>query len=156
MDISPGHYFPSGASFLISNAVAFRRFNTGRLVCNLDSVTDNVFTNCSELGLCGRPLSDDSEIFLPLSKDMFLPESLEAEADLKQAERQRPSTEACQAQKGTQRWVALLQSLLTINGDNLKAKPCIVLNLTGYIEDVGCAVSWQNYWWEFECRGNTI
>ncbi|CAK9098294.1 Uncharacterized protein SCF082_LOCUS46069 [Durusdinium trenchii] len=103
-------------------------------------MAENVFTTSSELGLCGRPLQFDDDILLPLSKDMILPESLDTESDLKQAERQRPSHEACQAQKGTRRWEALLQSMLTINGENMKGKPCIVLNLTGYIEDVGCAV----------------
>ncbi|CAK9046969.1 Uncharacterized protein SCF082_LOCUS26372 [Durusdinium trenchii] len=116
------------------------RFSSGRLVCNVDSTSENVFVTASELGLCGRPLSTDDDITLPLSKDMLLPESLDPEADLKQAERQRPSNEACQAQKGTKRWMALLRSLLTVNGENMKHKPCIVLNLTGYIEDVGCAV----------------
>ena len=122
-----------------------RRFNAGRLVTNLDSASENIFATASELGLCGRPLQMDSEITLPLSKDMLLPESLDVDADLKQAERQRPSNEACQAQKGVQRWIALLQSLLTTSGDTLRGKPCIVLNLTGYIEDVGCAVSWRCY-----------
>lgn len=119
-----------------------RRFNTGRLVCNVDGAADNVFINSSELGLCGRPLQYQEEIILPRSKDMLLPESFDEEADLKQSERQRPSVEATQAQKGTQRWIALLQSLLTMSGAVLKGKPCIVINLTGYIEDVGCAVSW--------------
>ncbi|CAK9022588.1 Uncharacterized protein SCF082_LOCUS15851 [Durusdinium trenchii] len=92
------------------------RFNSGRLVGNLDGAQENVFLTTSELGLCGRPLQGEEDIVLPLSKDMLLPESLDAESDLKQAERQRPSIEACQAQK-------------------LKDKPCIILNLTGYIED---------------------
>lgn len=73
---------------------------------------------------------------------MLLPESLDEESDLKQSERQRPSSEATQAQKGTKRWMALLQSLLTMSGAAMKGKPCIVINLTGYIEDVGCAASW--------------
>lgn len=119
-----------------------RRFNSGRLVCNIDSSSENIFLTASELGTCGRPLQAETDLTLPLSKEMILPESLEADSDLKQAERQRPSNEACQAQKGTKRWCALLSSLLTMSGDIMKNKPCIVLNLTGYIEDVGCAVSW--------------
>ena len=119
----------------------WRRFNTGRLVCNVDAAAENVFTTSSELGLCGRPITSEHDITLPLSKDLLLPESLDVDSDLKQAERQRPSNEAVQAQKGVQRWMALLQSLLTTSGDVLRGKPCIVLNLTGYVEDLGCAVS---------------
>ena len=119
-----------------------RRFNSGRLVCNKDGANDNVFITASELGTCGRPL-EDTDIQLPLSKDMFLPESLEPDNDLKQAERQRPSAEATQAQKGVKRWVALLTSLITTSGNLLKNKPVIVLNLTGYVEDVGVAVTWH-------------
>ena len=107
----------------------------------MDGQQDNVFLTASELGTCGRPLTDDT-IVLPLSKDMLLPESLSCEADLKQAERQRPSAEATQAQKGVGRWVALLSSLLNISDDLLKNKPVIIMNLTGYIEDVGVAVAW--------------
>ncbi|CAK9014735.1 Uncharacterized protein SCF082_LOCUS12453 [Durusdinium trenchii] len=74
--------------------------------------------------------------------DMLLPESLNCESDLKQAERQRPSAEATQAQKGVGRWVALLTSLLNVSDDTFKNKPIIILNLTGYVEDVGVAVAW--------------
>lgn len=125
----------------VNHAWHCRRFNSGRLVCNVDSAADNIFATGSELGLCGRPIDTDAGIVLPLSREMILPESLDPESDLKQAERQRPSNEACQAQKGTKRWAALLQSLLTLSGSSMKGKPVIVLNLTGYIEDVGCAVS---------------
>eukprot|EP00438_Fugacium_kawagutii_P020691 Skav232340 [mRNA] locus=scaffold1704:535693:541139:- [translate_table: standard] len=100
---------------------------------------DNLFLTASELGTCGRPLNDE-EIQLPLSKEMLLPESLDCEADLKQAERQRPSQEATQAQKGVSRWIALLSSLVTMADNSLKGKPVIIINLTPYIEDVGVAV----------------
>ena len=72
----------------------------------------------------------------------MVPESLSAEGDLKGAERARPSNETSAAQKGTKRWQKLLQSLLTMrNGSSnvLKNKPVLVLNMTGYIEDVGKA-----------------
>ena len=108
----------------------------------MDSLGENVFLTSSELGLCGRPLSDDP-LTLPLSRELLLPENLDTENDLKQAERQRPSQEACQAQKGIPRWMALAESLLTTSGTTLKNKPCILVNLTPYIEDVGVAVSRQ-------------
>ena len=110
-------------------------------MANLDGAAENIFLSSSELGLCGRPLQNEDNLVLPLNKEMLLPESLDPESDLKQSERQRPSQEATHAQKGTARWAALLGSLLTLNGANMKNHPVIVLNLTGYIEDVGCAVS---------------
>ena len=119
-----------------------RRYSSGRLVCNIDGQDDNIWAGQSELGVCGRPLSDDP-VVLPLSRDIILPESLSADGDLKQAERQRPSNETCSAQKGMKRWQKLLQSMLTMTTPGcklIKNKPVCVLNLTGYIEDVGCAV----------------
>jgi len=113
----------------------------GRIVNNADSNENNAFTTCSELALCGRPLNENP-IVLPLSRDLVLPESLSPEDDLRQAERQRPSVETSSAQKGTTRWIALLQSLLTVHGHDLKEKLVIILNLTGYVEDVGCAAAW--------------
>jgi len=118
-----------------------RRFSSGRVVCNIDAVEQNVFTSASELALCGRPLND-TQVVLPLSKDLLLPESLNPEDDLRQAERQRPSTETAAAQKGVQRWASLLESLVTTGGSTFKDKLIVVLNLTGYVEDVGCAVPW--------------
>ena len=118
-----------------------RRFSTGRVVGNIDAADSNVWLTSSELSICGRPLNE-SPVVLPLSKEMLLPESLSPEDDLRQAERQRPSTEAASAQKGVGRWVCLLQSMLTTSGSDLKDKCVVILNLTPYIEDVGCAVSW--------------
>ena len=117
-----------------------RRFSAGRVVGNIDAADTNLWLTSSELCLCGRPLNDNP--VLPLSKDLILPESLSAEDDLRQAERQRPSVEATSAQKGVERWCALLQSMLTVSGNGLKDKSVVILNLTPYVEDVGCAVSW--------------
>ena len=97
----------------------------------------------SELGTCGRPLVDEADIQIPLSKELYLPESLDCESDLRQAERQRPSVEATTAQKGVGRWMAILNSLLTVTDQGLKGKPVIILNLTSYVEEVGVAVPWH-------------
>lgn len=118
-----------------------RRFSSGRLICNIDAVDANVFINSCELSLCGRPLCD-TDIVLPLSRDILLPEALGTEEDLRQSERQRPSAETCSAQKGTRRWEALLKSMLSLSGASLKGKPVIIINLTGYIEDLGCSATW--------------
>lgn len=100
---------------------------------------ENIWASASELGTSGRPLHCDA-LVLPLSRDIIVPESLSPEGDLKQAERQRPSTETCSAQKGVKRWEAILKSILTMPGTSmLKDKVVILLNITGYIEDAGCA-----------------
>lgn len=130
---------------LISQTRLNRRFSNGRLVANIDSNETNAWITCSELAICGRPLNENP-IVLPLSRDLILPESLSPEDDLRQAERQRPSVETASAQKGVSRWVSLLESVLNVNGINFKDKCVVVLNLTGYIEDVGCAVSWFETW----------
>ena len=109
-------------------------------MCNNDAAETNVWLSSSELALCGRPLSDEV-ITLPLSREIYLPEELAPEKDLRQAERQRPSQETTSAQKGTGRWIALLRSALTSSGNSLKSRPIICVNLTGYVEDLGCAVS---------------
>lgn len=107
----------------------------------MDAGDTNIWQTSCELALCGRPLADEP-ILLPLSREILLPEALGTEEDLRQAERQRPSSETTSAQKGTHRWVALLRSIFNVNGASLKGKPVIVLNLTGYVEDLGCAVTW--------------
>ena len=59
----------------------------------------------------------------------------------RQSERQRPSQETTLAQKGRDRWEVLLRSALTMSSYDMKGKAVILLNFTGYVEDVGCAVS---------------
>ena len=120
---------------------AARRFSSGRVVHNADA-SENIWATASELGTSGRPLNCES-LVLPLSRDIIVPENLSPEGDLKQAERQRPSTETSAAQKGVKRWEALLRSALTMPGTSfLKGKVVVLLNITGYIEDAGCAVPW--------------
>lgn len=116
-----------------------RRFSFGRLVVNKEAESDNPWINNSEFGSAGRPLGTDP-IILPLSKDLILPEALDPDSDLRFAERLRPSSEATSAQKGCQRWEAILKSMLTMTGYSLKKSPVIVLNLTSYVEDLGVSV----------------
>ena len=107
---------------------------------NKDAEDSNQFLIASELALAGRPLTD-KKIIIPLSKDLLLPESLEADEDLKQAERQRPSAEAIAAQKGSDRYLALIRSLLNLSGDGLAKQAVVLLNLTGYVEELGAAAT---------------
>lgn len=116
---------------------------------NHDATSGNVWLQNSELGLAGRPLSDD-RIVAPLSRQLILPESLNAEDDLKIAERQRPSPETTVAQKGEQRWTVLLRSLLAFTGYEMKGKAVLIINFTGYVEELGCAVSLPSFVNEFE------
>lgn len=81
------------------------------------------------------------------SPELLLPESLDADTDLRFAERARPSAEASFAQKGQHRWITMLKSLLTMNGYNLKNKPVIVLNFTSYAEDLGVSVACPKAGW---------
>ncbi|CAK9040042.1 unnamed protein product [Durusdinium trenchii] len=120
-----------------------RRWSFGRLVTNKEAEETNQFMVASELALAGRPLTD-KKIVIPLSKDLLLPESLEADEDLKQADRQRPSAEAIAAQKGSDRYLALFRSLFSLSGDGLAKQAVILINLTGYVEELGAAAFRQN------------
>lgn len=117
-----------------------RRFSIGRIVTNKDATEENAWACNSELGICGRPLTD-ARVLMPLSREILLPENLDPDADLRQSERQRPSQETTLAQKGRDRWEVLLRSALTMSSYDMKGKAVILLNFTGYVEDVGCAVS---------------
>ena len=107
---------------------------------NQDAVESNVFATGSELVLAGRPLMEQ-KIFIPLSKDLVLPESLEENEDLRTAERLRPSSEAIHAQKGSERYMALLRSILSLPAPGFGKGPCIIVNLTGYVEEMGLAAT---------------
>ena len=108
---------------------------------NKDFEADNPWVNNSEFGCAGRPLSDE-KILLPLSRELLLPESLDADNDLRFAERTRPSPEALAAQKGQHRWLTMLRSLLNMTNYSLKCKPVMLLNLTPYVEDLGVSATW--------------
>lgn len=122
-----------------------RRWTSGRLVVNKDAEETNQFITASELALAGRPLTE-KRIVIPLSKDLLLPESLEPDEDLKQAERQRPSAEPIAAQKGSERYIALIRSLLSLSGDGLARQAVVLVNLTGYVEEFGSAATCRHVW----------
>ena len=80
---------------------------------------------------------------IPLNRELVLPEALDADDGIRVAERQRPSPETVAAQKGKGRWAVLLKSMLTFRsgGFDMTNKAVIVMNFTGYVEDVGCSVT---------------
>ena len=119
-----------------------RRFSSGRVMVSVDAADSNIFMTSSELCTAGRPLDED-KVFIPLQRDLLVPESLDPDKDLKLAERKKPSMEAITAQKGMQRQKTLIKSLLKMSGDELKKKPLVIVNLTGFVEEVGCAVPWS-------------
>ena len=86
----------------------------GRLAVLNTELDSNIWLNHSELSIAGRPLQTE-RVLLPRQRDLVLPESTDASADLRLAERQRPSPEQQRAQKGKERMVALLKSLLTLS-----------------------------------------
>ncbi|CAJ1386512.1 unnamed protein product [Effrenium voratum] len=63
-----------------------------------------------------RPLGD-------LSKELLLPESLNPNEDLRTADRQRPSPETVAAQKGTDRFMAVIPSILKLPAGQLGNHP---------------------------------
>lgn len=116
-----------------------RRWSMGRLVVPNELVDDNVFLNCSELSTAGRPMYAD-KVLLPRQRDLVLPESTDASSDLRLAERARPSPEQLRAQKGRSRVTAMLRSLLTMSEYTFDG-PVVLVNFTGYVEDVGLSVA---------------
>ena len=72
--------------------------------------------------MAGRPLGD-------LSKELLLPESLNPNEDLRTADRQRPSPETVAAQKGTDRFMAVIPSILKLPAGQLGNHPVIMINL---------------------------
>ena len=120
-----------------------RRWAAGRLVVNSESAGENVWLN-SELAICGRPVGrQEGEqgapcSVLPRSSSLLLPEGASPESDLKIADRTRPSREQTSAQKGTARLELLVESVFRYIGIQ---SPCVVVNLTGYVEELGAAVS---------------
>ena len=117
-----------------------RRFCAGRIVCNHEAESENLFVNNAELSCAGQPLGD-RKVYLPLSKDLVLPESLNPNEDLRQSERLRPSPEAIVAQKGVDKYLNLVASICNVSGQGgLGRSPVILCNLTGYVEECGLAV----------------
>ena len=122
---------------------AMRRFSAGRLVCSSDSKDENVWLD-SELAICGRPTGRaEGEngapcSVLPRSSALLLPEAGSPDADLKLADRARPSPEQTAAQKGQARLQLLVESMF--RHSNIKS-PCLIVNLTGYVEELAAAAS---------------
>ena len=98
----------------------------------------------SELLVSGRPMDTERLVAkLPRQRDLLLPESLDANRDLRVAERNRPGPEQIAAQKSVEYNSTLITSALL----GVTAKPnsaVLIANLTGYIEDQGVAfVDWK-------------
>ncbi|CAK9100002.1 Uncharacterized protein SCF082_LOCUS46826 [Durusdinium trenchii] len=124
------------------NRSSMRRWAAGRVVIHCDTKSDNVWLD-SELAICGRPVGKcESEkgapcSILPRSNMLLLPEAASPDSDLKLAERVRPSPEQTSAQKGTARLELLLDSLFR---HTKVQEPCLIVNLTGYVEELATSV----------------
>lgn len=108
-------------------------------MANFGGVEDNFLLLNSELSVAGRPL-DSAQVLLPRQRDLLIPESLGADTDIRLSERSKPSPEQIRAQKGPGKHLALLRSLFSTGKEHLKG-PVLIVNITGYVEDVGSAVS---------------
>ena len=119
-----------------------RRFASGRLVVAADSKSENRWMD-GELAICGRPVGrSEGEngapcSVLPRTNALLLPEAASPDQDLKLADRTRPSPEQTAAQKGQQRLMMLIESLFR---HSKVREPCLIVNLTGYVEEVAAAV----------------
>ena len=123
-----------------------RRFSEGRIVVAGDTHDQN-FWLASELAVCGRATSPNEgesgapTSVLPKSSQLLLPEGSSPNSDLKISERMRPSPDQVCAQKGTQRLQSLLESVLRHSTSTSNApKHILVVNLTGYVEELAAAV----------------
>ncbi|CAE7238938.1 unnamed protein product [Symbiodinium sp. CCMP2592] len=118
-----------------------RRFSMGRVVCNSASMDDCIWMS-GELAMYGRPVGA-AEVetgaptsVLPKQSELLLPESASTSQDLRLSEKPKPSPEQTSAQKGIARAKALLEAAL--RGVSPPG-PVLVINLTGYVEEVGAA-----------------
>lgn len=122
-----------------------RRFSSGRIVVNGESFQNNVWME-SELAVCGRPTAANEGVagaptsVLPKSSQLLLPEGASPDSDLKIADRVRPSPEQTSAQKGTSRLELLIESVMRHAS---LPKYVLVINLTGYVEEMASAVAWH-------------
>ena len=125
---------------------SLRRFSSGRIVVNADSVEKNRWLN-AELSICGRPVgraegeNGAPTSILPRSSALLLPESASPDADVKVGDRVRPSPEQTSAQKGIARLELLIEAMF--RHTDFKG-PVVLVNLTGYVEELAAAVPFSN------------
>ena len=123
-----------------TQTLACRRFSMGRLVADGATIEENIWINASELSIAGRPLTNE-RVVLPRQRDLVLPESTDASADLRTAERQRPSPEQLRARKSRKRLQTMLASLMNVSEYQFGSRPVCVVNFTPYVEDLGLCVA---------------
>ena len=115
-----------------------RRWTSGRIAVHAEA-KDSDWTQASELAVVGRPLGLHGQNIMPKSSALILPENLDADADLRVSERLRPAKETLMAQKGMGNLTTILMAAL--KGVPFDGRPCLVVNLTGYIKDMALMVA---------------
>ena len=134
-----------------SSMSQLRRWTSGRIAVHADCVGDNKWVTDSELAVAGRPLfCYGKEHVMPKTTQVVIPENLSADDDLKLSERKRPGKETMMAQKGVGNYMSILISCMKGLAFGKQA-PLLVVNLTGYIEDMAVVATRM----QTECAGSS-
>lgn len=117
-----------------------RKFGSGRVVVSSSGQDRNDWLG-SELAVYGRVVGENELesgaplAVLPRTASILIPEPASPDA-VRIADRLRPSAEQLSAQKGPQRLQMILESAMR----HTKWKAVLVVNLTGYVEEMSAAV----------------
>jgi hypothetical protein len=119
-----------------ANAMSqLRRWTSGRIAVHTDASDHSPWLQDSELAVTGRPMQCyGKKHVIPKTSQVIIPEGLSADDDLKLSERTRPGKETMMAQKGVDNYTSILISC--IKGLDFGERPLLIVNLTGYIEDL--------------------
>ena len=119
-----------------ANLSQLRRWTSGRIAVHIDAKDTNKWISDGELAVAGRPLACyGKQNVVPKTSQVVIPENLSADDDLRLAERKRPGKETMIAQKGVGNYASIL--IACMKGLPFgKDLPLLVVNLTGYIEDM--------------------
>ena len=110
-------------------------------MCSSESKDENLFLTASELGTSGRPLTE-TRIYMPLQRELMVPENLDKDKDIKLAERKKPSLETITAQKGIQRQKHLIshppEPHRVCGGDGLRSDVAALSLNSSFLSGRGC------------------
>jgi len=114
-----------------------RRWLMGRAACDHDTRENNEWVDASEICVAGRPLKKHV-VSLPKLKDMVVPESLDADKDVRASDYSRPNVKQGSAQKGIELNAVMLASALQ-DMQFEEGAALLIVNMTPYLEEVALA-----------------